>query len=219
VTVSEFSAGEIVRHLGVDRQRIVVVPHGAPTSVSGEDYGERRPVVLYVGSLFSRRHIPDLISGFAQAARAGPDATLVLVGDNRATPPIDPHALAERAGVAGRVEWREYVDDLTLADLYRSARVFAFLSDYEGFAMTPLEAMAHDVPVVLLDTPVSREVYGEAARLVDASADSLASALLTLLTDERACAVQRAAGRGLLDRYTWPPAASTLRTVLEAAAR
>ncbi len=56
--------------------------------------------------------------------------------------------------------------DAELDIAYRQARVFVFLSDYEGFAMTPLEALAHGVPSVLLDTPVAREVYGDAARLV-----------------------------------------------------
>ena len=219
VTVSEFSAGEIVRYLGENRQRIVVVPHGAPAAVAKDDAEPGRPLVLYVGSLFSRRRIPDLVNGFAQVARAEPEATLVLVGDNRATPPINPRALAERAGVAGRVEWREYVDEATLSALYRSARAFAFLSDYEGFALTPLEAIAHGVPVVLLDTPVTREVYGKAALLVDASAGSIATALLTLLTDERAREAQRAAGRDLLQRYTWRQAAASLQALLEAAAR
>ena len=36
-----------------------------------------------------------------------------------------------------QVEWREYASDHELTRLYGSARVFAFLSTYEGFAMTP----------------------------------------------------------------------------------
>ena len=35
-----------------------------------------------------------------------------------------------------------------------------------GFGLTPLEALAAGVPVVVLDTPVAREVYGDAARYV-----------------------------------------------------
>ena len=43
--------------------------------------------------------------------------------------------------------------------------MFAFLSEYEGFGLTPLEALAAGVPIVVLDTPVAREVYGAAADL------------------------------------------------------
>ena len=59
-----------------------------------------------------------------------------------------------------------YVSDEMLASLYRRARVFVFLSEYEGFGLTPLEALAAGVPVVLLDTPVAREVCGDAAVFV-----------------------------------------------------
>ncbi len=45
---------------------------------------------------------------------------------------------------------------------------FAFLSEYEGLGLTPLEALAAGVPPVLLDTPVARESCGDAALYVPA---------------------------------------------------
>ena len=53
-----------------------------------------------------------------------------------------------------------FVDDARLRALYAEASAFAFLSEYEGFGLTPLEALAAGVPPVVLDTPVAREVYG-----------------------------------------------------------
>ena len=46
--------------------------------------------------------------------------------------------------------------------------MFAFPSEYEGFGLTPLEALARGVPPVVLDTPIAREIYGGAARYVRA---------------------------------------------------
>ena len=45
-----------------------------------------------------------------------------------------------RARHRRRVDVARYVTDAELAQLYREARSFAFLSDYEGFGLTPLEA-------------------------------------------------------------------------------
>ena len=81
-----------------------------------------------------------------------PDARLEIVGDNRTTPRIDVDQLIAPAASADRVHWRSYVSDADLAALYATASVFVFLSDYEGFGLTPLEAMAAGIPIVVLDT-------------------------------------------------------------------
>jgi glycosyltransferase involved in cell wall biosynthesis len=114
--------------------------------------------------------------------------------------------------------WKPYVPDTELDELYGSARAFAFVSDYEGFAMTPMEAAAHGVPSVLLDTPVTREVYGDAALRVPLSVAAIADALTTLLTDEDAHAAAVARGRARLEAFTWSRTAAVLRETLERAA-
>src|SRR6185503_15691176 len=122
--------------------------------------------VLYVGSIFNRRHLPELIRAFGAIARARPEPCLDIVGDNRSYPRQDLTAAIRAEGLNGRVRWREYVEDDQLAKLYASSRAFAFLSEYEGLGMTPLEALAAGVPPVLLDTPVAHESCGEAALYV-----------------------------------------------------
>jgi glycosyltransferase involved in cell wall biosynthesis len=103
--------------------------------------------------------------------------------------------------------------------LYRQARVFAFLSEYEGFGFTPLEALAAGVPPVVLETPVAREVYGDAAHYVSSlSSPALAKALIELLTTDSARARILAAADGILARYDWRRTAqSTLRAMEEGA--
>jgi glycosyltransferase involved in cell wall biosynthesis len=176
--------------------------------------------VLYVGSLFTRRRIPELLQAFAIARERVPGARLVLVGDNRTSPRIDPGAIAASLGIDRDVDWREYVTDDDLNALYDRARVFAFLSDYEGFGMTPLEAMAHGVPAVVLDSAVAREVYGDAARLVPPEPPIIANALTELLADTRAHAALVSSGAARLARYSWTAsAAAVMRTLEDAAAR
>lgn len=215
-TVSEFSAREIARWVDVPRQRIVLAQQGPPTQKlpRGEPAGH---MVLFAGSLFNRRLIPELIAGFSRVDVPG--ARLVLAGDNRTHPPVDPRNVAAAHGLSDRVEWREYVSEMELAHLYESARAFAFLSTYEGFAMTPMEALAYGVPSVLLDTPVAREIYDGAALFTSAAPDSIAAALTSLLTDDAIRHRLLAAGHDILNRYSWPQAAATIRDALERAGR
>jgi len=217
ITVSEFSRSEIERYLGVPGSRIDLAPAGAPP-VDGT-LGARHALVLYVGSLFNRRHVAGMIEAFAHVARANSATRLVLVGDNRTSPPQDPRTIARENGIADRVDWREYATDEELRALYQSARVFLFLSDYEGFGIPPLEAFAHGVPAVVLDTPVSREVYGDGAIRVPADSRAIAAAMTRLLSDDAAHAAVVAAGRARLSAYSWSRSASVLTRALEEAAR
>jgi len=219
ITVSETSARAITTHLGVARSRLHVIRHGATPATHASS--GREPLVLFVGSLFNRRRIPELIAGFARVAARVPEARLVLVGDNRTNPRIDPSVLAARCGIEARVEWRAYRPDRELQALYARARVFAFLSDYEGFALTPLEAVAHGVPPVLLDTEVAREIYGPAALFVPVppSPERIADALIRLLVDDEFHAALVGAGRERLEQYSWSRAAADTLQILTQAAR
>jgi glycosyltransferase involved in cell wall biosynthesis len=218
ITISEFSAGEIVRYLGIVREKITLAEPGGPEPGSPGSQDRRGPGVLFVGSLFARRRIPELLEAFGLVRQQVPDARLVLVGDNRTLPPVDPRAEAERLGIGAATTWHEYVDDAALERIYGDASVFVFLSEYEGFAMTPFEAIARGAAAVLLDTPVAREVYGEAARLVHLDPRAIAGAIAELLVDPRKHAALLAAGRRRLDRLSWARSAAIVRRALEDAA-
>jgi glycosyltransferase involved in cell wall biosynthesis len=228
LTLTEFSRREIVRHLGVDGARVRVIPpavdthpcFGALSVPAGADSPLREPLVLYAGSIFNRRHVPELVEGFARLARDRADARLELVGDNRTLPHVDLADVARAHGVAGRVTWRAYVPDEELARLYGRASVFAFLSEYEGFGLTPLEALRAGVPGIVLDTEVAREAYGQAVRFVrlEDGPGAIAAALRTLLDDRDARSAILAEGARVLQRYSWDRAArDTWQALTEAA--
>jgi alpha-1,3-rhamnosyl/mannosyltransferase len=141
---------------------------------------------------------------------------LEIVGENRSTPRVDLEALVTRSGAGTRIRVRSYVTDPELASLYRSASAFAFLSDYEGFGLTPLEAMAAGVPVVVLETEVAREIYGAAATYVErADPDLVAGALERVLFDRGERAARLAAAPAVLARYSWQAcAARTLQLIM-----
>ena len=218
VTLSEFSRREITTYLGVPAARVAIASPGAPRVAAPSPDVEREAMVLFVGSLFNRRRIPELLAGFVELVARVPVARLVIVGDNRTTPRLDVLGTAARLGIGARVTWLEYVGDAELDSLYRHARAFAFLSDYEGFAMTPLEAIAHGVPAVLEDTAVAREIYGGAAALVQLDPGSIANALVPLLIDDLAHQAAVALGRARLGAFSWPRAAGVIREALERAA-
>jgi glycosyltransferase involved in cell wall biosynthesis len=221
LTLTRFSAAEIEQHLAVPSDHIRVIPLAV-------DYADAppppltaapmTPVVLFVGSIFERRHVPLLIEGVALARRDLPELRLEVVGENRTAPRQDLEALARSLDADGAVRVRDYLTDAALELAYADAGVFAFLSEYEGFGLTPLEAMRHRMPTVVLDTPVAREVYGDGARYVPAgNAAAVASALVALLTDDGQRARQIAAGDAVVGHYRWAAAAAATWAALVAA--
>ena len=128
-------------------------------------------------------------------------------------------AAIRRERMDDRIVWHQYVSDAELSELYSAATAFAFLSEYEGLGLTPLEALACGVPPVLLDTPVARESCADAALYVaKGDIQATAAALEQLLFNARVRTSLLAAGPAVLERYDWPQAARQTLAVLEGAA-
>jgi glycosyltransferase involved in cell wall biosynthesis len=217
VTISRFSKREIVARFGIDGAKIHVVPPGIDRPAGGgSPAGVPLPgALLYVGSVFNRRHVPDLIRAFARVVRRHPDATFDVVGDNRTHPREDLVATIAREQVVPQVRLHDYVPDAQLGTLYGRARGFAFLSEYEGLGLTPLEALAAGVPSVLLDTAVARESCGDAALYVATTKpDDVAPIMERLLYDGPTHQALLSVAPAVLAQYDWARAAAeTLRVI------
>lgn len=152
VTVSQYSAGQIVRHYGVPRSRIHVISNG----ISAECYTPAvRPFsknangavsLLYVGRLNARKGVIHLLQAFALARHSYPSLQLKFVGDG----PLAP-SLWERCvhlGLEGVVEFVGIVTDKEVLKAYQSADIVCIPSLQEGQGIVALEAQACGVPVV-----------------------------------------------------------------------
>ena len=217
LTVSAFSQREIVERFGVPEGRVVVTPSflAAPVAASAR---ADEPRVLFVGSIFNRRHVPDLIRAVGRVARTRPGVSLDIVGDNRTYPHESLEAVIAAEGLQARVRWHAYVQDAELRQLYERARGFVFLSEYEGLGLTPLEAMTAGVPPLVADIPVAHESCGDAALYVPpADVGAIAAGLDRLLFDDAVRARLLAAAPAVLTRYDWHRTAQRTLDVLEAA--
>jgi glycosyltransferase involved in cell wall biosynthesis len=208
----------LVADLGIDREDVHVIPHGAfdylarqpeelPIDPSVGDLDGRR-VVLFFGLVRSYKGIDVLIDAFAGTPE---DTVLLVVGLPRV--PIGPfERLAGNLGVADRVRFvPRFVSDREVPAYFRRADlvVLPYLSiEHSGVVFT---ALAFGSPLVLSAVGGFVEVATEhaAARLVPpGDAGSLRTAIVELLADDEARARLAAAARAAAaGPYSWERAA------------
>lgn len=228
LTISEFSRRELARRFPEIEPRVVAIPLGADDDLAPPpDRGAARarlgldgPLVVTVGTVFGRRRLPVLLRALARLRHRHPRVRLDVVGDLRAHPPFDGPALAARLGLARAVRFAGFTSEAELADRYAAADAAVFLSEYEGFGLPALEAMARDVPVVVSDRPALDEVYRTAALTVPLEDEAaIAAALARVLEDGALRDDLVARGRALAARLSWAETARRTRAVLADAAR
>nr|WP_231135201.1 glycosyltransferase family 1 protein [Motilibacter deserti] len=231
LTVSEASAADLQRYLGLPRERVVVTPPGAfhasspgggvePEESVGPDARALlglpdRPYVLSVGTGRPHKNLPRLVEALA-ILPAGGRPLLVLTGGG-AQAELGP--VARQHGVDGDVRYAGWVADDALEALYRGACAYVMPSLFEGFGLPVIEAMRRGVPVACSDIPVLREVAGDAAEYFDPmSAASIAAALRQVVDDPRLRGRLVEDGAARAAAYTWDRTAElTLAAYVRAA--
>lgn len=220
ITVSEFSKTDIVELLGIGEDRVRVVrlaPAAQYRRVTDPErlrrvatkYGMGERFVLNVGGLDARKNIQGLLGAFAAVYHElrDPDLRLFIAGDVKrlGTSPLFPdwRPLASTFGIADRVLCAT-VDEDDLPALYSAASCFAFASLYEGFGLTPLEAIACGAPVVCSDRTSLPEVIGSAGILVNPEdPDGFGNAILRVLTQGELRADLRQRGLARVRQFSW----------------
>lgn len=219
ITVSETVRREVEAEWGLAPGRVVTVLSGpgnagrepagaAPARGPGRSALPER-FFLAVGALEPRKRPELLVDAHARARAEGLEAGLVFAGEG----PLRERLSSSGATLLG------YVQDEQLHDLYAGALALVCVSSEEGFAFTPLEALARGTPAIVADLPVFTETVGGGALPVPpGDADALAQALLRLERDGALRQELVTAGASAAAGLSWERAAGETRAVLEHAA-
>ncbi len=140
------------------------------------------------------------------AARLGGDVQVRLIGRGSEYGRLE--RLATSLSVRCRIDQR--ATDADVVEAYHRARVAVCPSRFEGFGLTPLEAIASGTPVVASDIPPHREFAGDAATYFPVDdEDALVTAVLAALDSAPP-------DRSVLRELTIPAAAERFETLLRA---
>ncbi len=225
IAISRATAGDLQAAYAIDRRKIDVIYEATVPSAPGETAASplARPLpssyALFVGTIQPRKNLVRLAQAYAQLVKlhAVPWDLVIAGGEGWLSGEVV-GAIAALA-LPHRIHLPGYVPDAQLPALLQGARMFCFVSLYEGFGLPILEAQAAGVPVMTANNSSLPEVAGDAALLVDPTdVDAIAEAMLRLSRDEALRQQLIAAGHANVARFSWQKAArETLAVLIQAA--
>jgi glycosyltransferase involved in cell wall biosynthesis len=214
--VSEHSRRDMTKYYRLGADRIRIVPEGVDTRLfrpirdraflsewRRSMFEDERPFLLYVGKPTRRRNLPNLLAAFRVLIREHHlPHRLLLIGT--ALPGTGWAGLVDRLELTNEVMAVPYARHEDIAVAYNAADALVYPSDYEGFGMPVLEAMACGAPVIALDNTAFPEFAGGVAMLLpDARVETLVEGLLDLLADSERRARMAVEGPRRAAAYDW----------------
>ncbi len=227
IAVSESTKNDLVKLLGAPRDKITVVYEAADPiyrpMARAEALASMRSkyplpdeFILFVSTIEPRKNITTLLHAYRRLLDSYKiSAGLVLAG---ATGWLSQQIFdtVEQLDLQSHVTFLGRVQNGDLVYLYNLARCLAHPAYYEGFGLTPLEAMACGTPVVVSNVSSLPEVVGDAALLIDPNnEEELAVALHRLLADDALHASLRDKGLARARTFTWERAAEETLAVYQ----
>lgn len=163
LTVSNATKKEIVDHLKVSEEKIIVTYEGVDKNLKNKKIESRfKNYLLYVGNAYPHKNLKRLLDAFKEARIDNPSLKLILVGE-------EDYFYKELKNYVLHINLSESVifygkaSDEELSSLYSNALALVAPSLMEGFGLPVVEAMAASCLVLASDIPVFREICKDAA--------------------------------------------------------
>ncbi len=173
---SHFTKSELLNHFDVDDTKIFVTYLGIPSifnyKVTFETkeaflkkYKLTTPYIFYAGALKPHKNIPVLLKAFSRV-RKNFNINLVLAGELLSQYP-SLQQLVQKLEIESCVYSIGKIPQEALCVAYQTAELYVLPSQYEGFGIPLVEAMASGVPVIASNATAIPEILGDCGLLFE----------------------------------------------------
>lgn len=227
ITISEFSKKELIDVFKIKPEKIHVIYNGydkknyrlyekSKIDQVKSQYNLTKPYLIFIGRLEEKKNTSFLIECFAEFKKKFPEYNLVLIGrKGYGFDKVEENI--KKYGLENDVIFPGWIETNDLTKILAGARAMIFPSNYEGFGIPVIEAMACGTPVICSNTTSLPEVAGDAAILVDPkNKEQIVEAMKKIVADENLR--QNLVEKGLenVKRFSWEKCAQeTLDVILK----
>lgn len=219
IAVSESTKRDVIRLLGVSADKITVVYEAADPIFRpiadgelvrwvGRRYQISGDFILFVSTIEPRKNVSTLVRAYHRLLHDYHLSVKLVLAGAKGWLFQEVLDLVEQLRLRDHVLFLGHVTAEELLWLYNAARVLVHPAFYEGFGLTPLEAMACGTPVIVSNVSSLPEVVSDAGLFVaPEDVEGWAVAMWRVLTDKDLRAQLREKGLRRARVFSWERAA------------
>ena len=183
VCVSHYTARQLARRYRVDESKLRVVHNAVNKGDQARTTGSQKhipePVVLFLGRVTYQKGPDYFLEAAARVVAVEPHVKFVMVGSGDMLPKMVERAA--RMGLARNVHFTGFLKGADVERVYSLADIYVMPSVSEPFGISPLEALALDVPVIVSRQSGVSEVLRNALKVDFWDVQEIANKILALL--------------------------------------
>lgn len=210
--VSELTKSIVVRRYGVPAEKVSVVYNGidngheAPTAMQRAMIRRGEKIVLFLGRITMQKGPEYFLRAARKVLEKIQNVKFVIAGSGDMIQNVVEMVAAE--GIGHKVLFTGFLTGQEVDRVFKMADVYVMPSVSEPFGIAPLEAISHDVPVIISKTSGVAEVLTHALKVDFWDTDEIANKIVAVLRHPPLASTLCQHADNEVRRLTWAEAAN-----------
>ena len=221
IAVSYLTKNIITHHYGIDPNKVEVVYNAIETNGNGafdeEKYKIHRDekIVLFLGRITMQKGPEYFLAPAKKVLEVMDNEKFVMAGSGDMTRRTI--EMAASMGIGHKVLFTGFLRGPDVEKVFRMADLYVMPSVSEPFGIAPLEAMSHDVPVIISKQSGVSEVLQHALKVDFWDVNEMANKIIAVLKHPPLASTLRQHGSFEVGKMSWTDAARACVTVYDQA--
>jgi len=183
IAVSHYTKNMIVKHYGINPDKISVVHNAVSRTEAGTMYHvEKNPdkkIILFLGRITFQKGPDYFVEAAAKVLKKIPEVTFVMAGSGDMMP-----RMIERVaelGIGKNFHFTGFLQGTEVEQIFTMSDLYIMPSVSEPFGISPLEAMIYDVPVIISRQSGVAEILHHALKVDFWDVNEIANKIIAIL--------------------------------------